>query len=150
MRRLVWAMAVIGLVGCSDDDNDSYSDSQDNAPVNTNGVAEFAVQVAQGQTLYGSKCAGCHGNAGQGGSGPKLVGLDEGALPLEPRGARKERFEKVSDVATYVVVNMPPGAGGSLSNDEYLAILAFALSANEIELEQKLTLDLAGELVIPR
>jgi hypothetical protein len=47
-------------------------------------------------------------------------------------------------------MNMPPDAPGSLSTEEYLAILAFDLDANGIMLDQKLTLELAGTLTIPR
>lgn len=31
-------------------------------------------QVQQGQTLYAAQCAACHGNTGQGGIGPSIVG----------------------------------------------------------------------------
>jgi hypothetical protein len=45
---------------------------------------------------------------------------------------------------------MPPKAPGSLSAEEYWAILAFDLSANGIQLEQKLSPELAATLTIPR
>jgi len=47
-------------------------------------------QTARGGELYGKNCAGCHGDAGQGGAkAPPLVGGQ--ALPLEPRpGAKRD------------------------------------------------------------
>jgi cytochrome c len=113
----------------------------------------FAEQVAAGQTLYGANCAGCHGDAGQGGKGPRVVGLAQGALPLDPpadRKFRKTRFVTVGDVADFVVANMPPGKGGSLPADQYWDILAFDLHANGIDLPHPLTAEAAKTLTIPR
>jgi mono/diheme cytochrome c family protein len=42
------------------------------------------------------------------------------------------------------------GPGGQLTADEYWAILAFDLHANGIDLDKKLTLDVAKVLTIPR
>src|SRR5207248_2295112 len=96
----------------------------------------FADQVAQGQTLYGANCAKCHGDAGQGtDKAPRVVGLKDGALPLDPpagRKYRKSKFVTVADVAEFTVANMPPGKAGSLAADQYWAILAFDLHANGI------------------
>ncbi|MDB4982934.1 MAG: hypothetical protein JWM82_3686, partial [Myxococcales bacterium] len=113
----------------------------------------FAGQVAAGGALYGQNCASCHGDAGQGGKAPRLVGLKEGALPLDPpadRQFRKTRFVTVADVAQFVVANMPPKKGGSLPADQYVSILAFDLSANGITLPTPLTLAVAQTLTIPR
>lgn len=116
-------------------------------------TATFAEQVAAGQTAYGANCASCHGDAGQGGKGPRLVGLAQGALPLDPpaeRKFRKTRFVTVGDVAEFVVANMPPGKGGSLPADQYWDILAFDLHANGVDLPNPLTADAAKTLTIPR
>ena len=118
--------------------------------------ANFGEQVARGQALFGEHCAECHGASGQGDEGPRLVGFREGALPLDPpssRKVRKTRFVSVGHVAEFVVANMPPEKGGSLTNEQYLAILAFALKANNIDLGSSappLTMSRARELVIPR
>ncbi len=115
--------------------------------------ASFAAQVAEGQTLYGNNCANCHGDAGQGGKAPRVVGIKEGAFPLDPpadRKYRKGRFVTVADVAQFVVANMPPGKAGSLTNDQYWAILAFDLHANGIDLPSPLTPEAAQTLTIPR
>lgn len=114
----------------------------------------FADQVAFGQKLYGDHCAKCHGASGEGGKdAPRVVGLDQGALPLDPPSTakyRKSRFQTVADVAQFATKNMPPDAPGSLSEDQYWAILAFDLKANGIELDKKLDGTVASTLTIPR
>jgi mono/diheme cytochrome c family protein len=117
--------------------------------------ANFTEQVAFGQKLYGQECASCHGPGGEGtGDAPRLVGLKEGALPLDPPATakfRKTQFKTVMDVGAFVVANMPPNKGGSLSTDAYFSILAFDLKANGIDLgDKKLDAELAKTLTIPR
>src|SRR5262245_13750729 len=73
------------------------------------GLTPFMAQVAAGQAAYGLHCAKCHGASGEGGVGPRLVGLDQGALPLDPPPDRKVRhtqFVTAGDVARFVVANM--------------------------------------------
>ena len=75
------------------------------------------------------------------------------ALPLDPpSGAklRKSQFVTVADVAEFVVQNMPGDAPGSLSEEDYFAVLAFDLQANGIDLDKKLDGALAASLTIPR
>jgi mono/diheme cytochrome c family protein len=115
--------------------------------------SSFAEQVTMGQGLYAANCAECHGASGEGGKAPRVVGMKDGALPLDPpaeRKARKERFVTVADVAGFTVANMPPKKAGSLTADQYWAILAFDLHANGIDLPQPLTPALAATLTIPR
>jgi cytochrome c len=114
----------------------------------------FAEQVTLGQRLYGEKCGHCHGASGEGGEAPRVVGLDQGALPLTApadRKLRKTEFKTVMDVAEFVVQNMPPNQAGSLTTEEYFSVLAFDLKANGIDLgDKKLDAALAKTLVIPR
>jgi cytochrome c len=117
-------------------------------------VTPFEEQVEWGAMLFGEHCARCHGDGGEGTTlGPRLVGLDMGALPENPPpGAmvRDTAFVTVGDVATFAATNMPGDAPGSLELEEYLAILAFDLFANGIVLEDELTLEVAAGLTIPR
>lgn len=116
--------------------------------------AAGADQVARGQKLYGERCAGCHGAGGEGiaGKGPAVVGHT--ALPLDPPAgakARNAQFRTAADVFGWVKANMPAGKGGSLTDEEYAAVLAFDLKANGVDLGGK-TLDpaLAASLVLNR
>ncbi len=103
-------------------------------------TATFTEQAAAGAKLYGAKCAECHGANGEGSDGPRVVGLAQGALPLDPPPTAKHRsarFHTAADVAAFVVKNMPGDAPGSLSEAQYLAILAFDLKANGVDLGAK-------------
>lgn len=102
--------------------------------------ATFEAQAAEGQKLYAAHCASCHGASGEGGDAPRLVGVAQGALPLDPpKGAkhRKQQFRTAADVASFVVATMPPGEAGKLTEDQYWAILAFDLKANGVDLGSK-------------
>jgi mono/diheme cytochrome c family protein len=143
MRNIFIALSTLAIAACSD------SSPEAKAP------ATFAEQVAHGQTLFTANCAECHGDLGQGTEdAPRLVGLEEGALPLEPpasREIRKSRFATAADVADFAMANMPPKKAGTLTADEYLAVIAFALKGNGIDLgEDRLTMAKAKTLTIPR
>ena len=140
------AALAVALWACADDEARDPPEERDTDTV-------FEAQASRGAGLYARHCAECHGESGQGGDAPALVGLADGALPREPpasRRVRKEEFVTVADVGGFVLANMPPGRGGSLSDEEYLAILAFDLKANGVTLERELSLELASELTIPR
>ena len=103
-------------------------------------ATDAKAQAAAGGTLYADHCASCHGDRGQGtpGGAPPVVGKD--ALPLEPPASakyRKATFHTARDVYDFVKANMPAKAPGTLSQDQYLAITAFDLSANGIDLSGK-------------
>jgi S-disulfanyl-L-cysteine oxidoreductase SoxD len=118
----------------------------------TSPPATFADQVTLGQKLYGAKCASCHGAGGEGGaSAPRLVGLDKGALPLDPPAsakARRAQFKTAADVATFVVKNMPPGGDPELKEHDFWAILAFDLHANGVDLPHRLDASNANSVVL--
>jgi mono/diheme cytochrome c family protein len=106
--------------------------------------------IAKGQALYGEKCAKCHGDAGQGtDKAPPVVGVDKGALPLDPRpGAKRDvQFHTAADVGGWVAKHMPGDAPGSLAQGDYVAILAFDLHANGVDLgTEPFTLDRAAQI----
>jgi len=110
----------------------------------------FADQVARGGALYGANCAKCHGDAGQGtDKGPAVVG--EGVLPLDPPAAarhRKVQFRTALDVFLWVKETMPADAPGSLTDAQYVEILAFDLKANGVELKTPLDAEVAKGLAL--
>lgn len=71
--------------------------------------------VADGAVIYGQRCASCHGDAGQGGQGPRLAGTVVVNYP-DPA------------VQTAVVTdgrNAMPAFGPTLTDDEIAAVVAF-------------------------
>lgn len=114
------------------------------------GAAGFAAQVERGAALYAASCASCHGDAGQGGDkAPAVVG--DGVLPLDPPPGSKHRnvqFRTALDVFSWVKKTMPADDPGSLSDADYVAILAFDLKANGVTLEAPLDAEIAKGLVL--
>jgi len=91
-----------------------------------------------GQKLFAANCASCHGGEGQGAKGPALVGAS--ALPANPpptAKVRTQRFRTAGDVLDFMKKNMPMNAPGSLTDDQYAAILAYDLHANGVDLAGK-------------
>ncbi len=126
------APCVVFALGCS---HRMTPQEEARAPHPTN-------QAEWGQQLYGEYCAECHGDKGQGHANaknaPALVGAS--ALPLDPpQGAkyRKTQFHTAKDVLDFARQHMPMDAPGSLTPEEYDAIVAFDLSANGVELMGK-------------
>jgi mono/diheme cytochrome c family protein len=80
-------------------------------------------QAARGQSLYGQRCAGCHG--------PALAGAQ--APPLEGQAFRsKWRQEPLSALFIKVRYTMPPGAdaGSQLTPEQGADLVAHILKAN--------------------
>jgi hypothetical protein len=79
---------------------------------------------------------------------PPVVGA--GALPLDPRPGQKRdvQFRTAADVAGWVVKNMPPDEAGKLPIADYLAILAFDLKANGVDVMGKTIDDAALQSIV--
>jgi thiosulfate dehydrogenase len=72
----------------------------------------------QGKTMFAERCAGCHAEDGQGtSSGPPIWG--PGSYNIAAGMAR------VSLAASFIKANMPPGQGGTLTDDEAYDLAAF-------------------------
>ena len=82
-----------------------------------------ASQVQSGADVYTAHCAVCHGANLEGGAGPTLS---------EP--GLHNRYASALDLYQNVKITMPLGGDGpgSLTDDEYLAVVAFLLDAREI------------------
>jgi S-disulfanyl-L-cysteine oxidoreductase SoxD len=148
--RMILPMFVVLVAACGG--GQAAESSGPSTPAAAAGKTDtFAAQVDHGQKLYGEKCASCHGAGGEGGKAPRVVGIDKGALPLDPpAGAkyRKTQFKTAADVADFVVKNMPPGGDSSLKEEDYWAILAFDLHANGVDLPHKLDAPSAKDVVL--
>jgi mono/diheme cytochrome c family protein len=109
----------------------------------------------RGAELFAQRCAGCHGERGQGKNGPSVMG--PGALPEYPRDKSdssqsftdpqelenqvqtrppgtpsREPFNSAGDVFNYVSKNMPLPKDqiGSLPPADYWAVVSFMLTAH--------------------
>ncbi|MBL8206799.1 MAG: PQQ-binding-like beta-propeller repeat protein [Blastocatellia bacterium] len=78
-------------------------------------------QAQRGQSLYAAKCASCHGASLEGGSASALSGS---------KFAAKWTGKSVDDLYFITRTQMPYGAGGTLSNKEYLDIVVYLLKGN--------------------
>jgi len=111
------------------------------------------VQVTAGEAVYDKSCSRCHGAEGQGRKGKYPPVMGDAALPQKPpkrARLRKQEFSTAQGLVEFVQESMPPKKGGSLSEEEYLAVVAFLASANGIELTDEITVDNASELDIVR
>ena len=145
MSHMRWVVLAVFAAGCM------TRETRDELE----GPEPFSVQATKGAAIFAANCAECHGAGGEGTTkAPRLVGMSEGALPLDPPMERKKRlmqFRTAADIARFVTVNMPGDDPGSLSEADYFRVLAFALQANGIELQnQHLDMQLAESIVIPR
>jgi len=78
-------------------------------------------EPAEGASLYAAQCAGCHGEYLQGGQfGPSLRGAGFAAS----WGYRRD------ELLDYVRKQMPPGAGRSLPDRDYAAIVGHVIAVN--------------------
>jgi mono/diheme cytochrome c family protein len=84
------------------------------------GVAGCDAQGTMGAAVYVNSCALCHGDALEGLDGPALVGPSSAVL--DQRTGRR----LYDTVSTW----MPDDDPGSLSEREYLDVIAFLLHAN--------------------
>ena len=128
-------VAGLAFTGCASTGGDAAGETKSAAAVAKPTTVEE--QFALGQKAYGTYCASCHGADGKGSDmAPAVVGVAEGALPLDPpatRKARKGQFHTAMDVAQFAVANMPPAPKAKPSADEYWAIIAFDLTANGVK-----------------
>ncbi len=132
--------------GCEYDGTPGYYETQNSPQTDT-----VAAQIERGGMIYGQSCAGCHGDAGQGTSkAPALVGA--GALPLhaDADAARQGEFRTALDIAVFATQSMPPkeSARKKMKEADYWAVLAFALSANGVELSEPVGPGNAGSIVL--
>jgi S-disulfanyl-L-cysteine oxidoreductase SoxD len=88
-----------------------------------NGTAQSQdEQVAAGRDVYVDECAKCHGDQGEGGTGPLLIG---GSRRIASYGDTDRLYD-------YVSRTMPFDDAGSLSEQQYWDSIAYLLDANEL------------------
>ncbi|HNN96672.1 MAG TPA: DUF1592 domain-containing protein [Pseudomonadota bacterium] len=97
---------LLAALGCADPDA---------VPPATDGPRSEATVLSAGAALYDELCAVCHGDRGQGGSAPKLVGFDRGEAALSsiidermPQGRPEQcRGSCAQSIARYILAGFP-------------------------------------------
>src|SRR5688572_28649484 len=77
-----------------------------------------AAQAASGRAAYEENCASCHLSDLRGSTGPELAGPSF----LNAWGDRTS-----TELLALIRATMPPGADGTLSDDQYVEIIAYIL-----------------------
>ena len=84
----------------------------------------------RGRTIYAARCAGCHGDRGQGGSAMELVG-DRTLLATEiPDRGIGVIWPYAPTLFEYIRRSMPPAEPYSLDSDEIYSLIALLLELN--------------------
>jgi mono/diheme cytochrome c family protein len=109
-------LALILLGGCGGGDNGNGGDGGSGTPESQ------ADQIAAGREVYTAECAQCHGEQGEGGSGPLLIGGNK----------RIASYQTTKRLYDYVSSTMPFDEPGSLTAEQYWNVIAYLLDANEL------------------
>jgi len=97
------------------------------------GLPEGQGKASDGEKIYTSKCAACHGDFGEGvDRWPVLVGGKGTLKSDDPVKTIGSYWPYLSTVFDYVKRAMPFGDAQSLSNNEVYALTAYLLFMNEI------------------
>ncbi|MBI2830602.1 MAG: hypothetical protein HYX81_05535 [Chloroflexi bacterium] len=73
-----------------------------------------------GKVTMANICSKCHGDRGQGGIGPAIIGAN----------ATLQKFETAKGLFDYVRIAMPLEAPGSLTQQQYLEVMSFLILQN--------------------
>ncbi len=87
--------------------------------------------ATDGRQIFVSKCSECHGDQGQGGLAPQLVGDPGPWQPGEPQTIGSY-WPFAPTIFDYISRAMPFPAPGSLTHDEVYSLVAYLLNANDI------------------
>ncbi len=97
------------------------------------GLPEGKGSVSDGETIYGEKCASCHGEFGEGiDRWPVLAGGQDSLKSDDPIKTIGSYWPYLSTVYDYIYRAMPFGDAQSLTHDEVYAITAYILNLNDI------------------
>jgi mono/diheme cytochrome c family protein len=89
--------------------------------------------VKDGEEIYMTRCAACHGEFGESaGRWPQVAGGAGSLKSDDPVKTVGSYFAHLSTVIDYVRRSMPFGDAQSLTNDELFAVVAYTLFLNDI------------------
>ncbi len=96
------------------------------------GLPEGHGSVAEGQALFGARCAACHGERGEGGSADALVGGQGSLATAKPVRTVGSYWPYATTLFDYIRRAMPYDAPQSLRAAETYALSAYILNLNGI------------------
>lgn len=109
---------VILIVGCS---GSGKTTTQPPGSPSTSGSQTFDQLANVGTAVFADQCASCHGNHGQGGDSPALIGSN----------AHLSKYATAQGLLNFISTAMPASAPGTLSHEQYLQVLGFLLVQNQ-------------------
>jgi S-disulfanyl-L-cysteine oxidoreductase SoxD len=89
----------------------------------------------EGAMIFAAKCITCHGPAGEGGIGPRLIGgrADlESLATIRPARTIGGYWPYATTLWDYINRGMPRNQGGTLSANQVYSLTAFILAKSEI------------------
>lgn len=98
----------------------SISTTSSNTGTSLTSTVTFGTMAALGKTVFENYAASSHGENGQGGSGPALIGSN----------AALGKYNNAQALLNFISSSMPLEAPGSLSHQDYLEILCYLLVQN--------------------
>lgn len=96
------------------------SQTSTSTPTASNPGQTFGQLATSGKTVFANKCAKCHGDTGQGVTGPALIGSS----------SQLGKYNTAQGLLNFVKLSMPFDAPGSLSQQDYLNVLSYLLVQN--------------------
>ena len=96
------------------------------------GLPPGSGSVGDGQVVYASKCAGCHGRSGEGGYADALVGGKGTLATAKPVRTVGSYWPYATTLFDYVRRAMPYNAPQSLTAEQTYAVVAYVLFLNQI------------------
>jgi len=96
------------------------------------GLPEGSGTPAAGRVVYAAKCSSCHGEKGQGGIGPPLVGGQGTLATAKPLKTVGSYWPYATTVWDYINRAMPFNQPGLLKPPEVYALVAYILNLNDI------------------
>lgn len=89
-------------------------------------------QLAEGERVFVTACAGCHGVDGRGGAGPPIAGLEGLDWAPRPESGRRTTFRSAADLVHWIARHMPADRPGTLSEGAYYNVAAYLLALNRV------------------
>jgi cytochrome c len=96
------------------------------------GLPDASGTAAAGRRVYAATCSNCHGDKGEGGIGPPLVGGQGTLATAKPLKTVGSYWPYATTVWDYINRAMPFNQPGLLKPPEVYAVVAYILSLNGI------------------